>query len=133
MTDLDRLLELRDRYNLCEECYIITDVEPKIQKEYESLKAKIEGKIEKGDKFDVLNEVFEDYPKGWLDMKEDLESQVAKLKEEIETYINAESKEINQLKSTLDEIKTLAGSDTCPECMAIENLNELIAKHEGKQ
>ncbi len=133
MTDLDRLLELRDRYNLCEECYIITDVEPKIQKEYESLKAKIEGKIEKGDKFDVLNEVFEDYPKGWLDMKEDLESQVAKLKEEIETYINAESKEINQLKSTLDEIETLAGSDTCPECMAIENLNELIAKHEDKK
>ncbi len=146
MTDLDRLLELRDRYNLCEECYIITDVEPKIQKEYESLKAKIEGNIEKAE----FNKDFESYMK-WCHGFDDLESQVgnlkiarqasitvrdseiAKLKEEIETYINAESKEINQLKSTLDEIETLAGSDTCPECMAIENLNELIAKHEGKQ
>jgi hypothetical protein len=72
MTDLDRLLELQGMYY----SDILTSDE---MKEYESLKAKIEGKIEKGDKFDVLNEVFEDYPKGWLDMKEDLESQVAKL------------------------------------------------------
>ena len=72
----------------------------------------------------------------------DLESQVAKLKEElvnqdnrVRLYFTAHEtmkRQLVQLKSTLDEIKTLAGSDTCPECMAIENLNELIAKHEDK-
>ncbi len=122
MTDLDRLLELE---------VILKTVQPlefnyamKLEKEFESLKAKIEGKIDEGiqqEKADLLS---------ILDMKDE---EVAKLKEELETYINAESKEINQLKSTLDEIKTLAGSDTCPECMAIENLNELIAKHEDKK
>ena len=86
------------------------------------------------------------------------ESQVAKLKEELETvndklgnelqvkYLEIEGlKEevrilmkgtevlgitIEQLKSTLDEIKTLADSDTCCECLSIENLNEILAKHE---
>ena len=57
-----------------------------------------------------------------------------KLKEELETYINAESKEINQLKSTLDEIKTLFNSwldgntnlgNFCTE------YKEITAKHEN--
>jgi len=72
MTDLNRLLTL----HWMEDASTWND---DLQKEYQSLKAKIEGKIEKGDKFDVLNEVFEDYPKGWLDMKDDLESQVKTL------------------------------------------------------
>ena len=67
----------------------------------------------------------------------DLESQVAKLKEEIETYINAESKEINQLKSTLDEIKNSFENDgiCCVRCYGLprKSLKKILAKHEGKQ
>ncbi len=139
MTDLDRLLELRRIYRMT----------PKELDECKSLKAKIEGKIEKGDKFDVLNEVFEDYPKGWLDMKEDLESQVgnlkiarqasitvrdseiAKLKEELNGVKFGETKNlydiIDEYKSTLDKIREFN--------ILLNNqyLEDLLAKHEGKQ
>ena len=58
--------------------------------------------------------------------------QVAKLKEEIETYINAESKEINQLKSTLDEINALTEGSPQEDIFLYEKLKEIIAKHEDK-
>ena len=77
-----------------------------------------------------------------LKQKKDCEESKYKLQEDIENGTNHFERllfkydkvreEWGQLKYTLDEIKTLAGSDTCPECMAIENLNELIAKHEDK-
>ena len=93
MTDLDRLLELRRIYRMT----------PKELDECKSLKAKIEGKIEKGDKFDVLNEVFEDYPKGWLDMKEDLESQVAKLQRDY-SHLLRQKQDCETGKHNLSEI-----------------------------
>ena len=77
-----------------------------------------------------------------LKQKKDCEESKYKLQEDIENGTNHFERllfkydkvreEWGQLKYTLDEIKTLAGSDTCPECMAIENLNELIAKHDDK-
>ena len=52
------------------------------------------------------------------------------LKEELETYINAESKEINQLKSTLDEIKTITSSVLFNK--ELEQIKSILAKHEDK-
>ena len=113
MTDLDRLLELRRIYRMT----------PKELDECKSLKAKIEGKIDEGiqqEKADLLS---------ILDMKDE---EVAKLKEELETYINAESKEINQLKSTLDEINALTEGSPQEDIFLYEKLKEIIAKHEDK-
>jgi SMC interacting uncharacterized protein involved in chromosome segregation len=117
MSDLDRLLDIS--------MWIDGDTNEKLQQEYESLKAKIEGKIEKGDKFDVLNEVFEDYPKGWLDMKEDLESQVARLEKQLQKYTGKcidYQVEVAKLKEELVYLKELNnGLDYCAEQESIKS------------
>ena len=124
MTDLDRLLELRRIYRMT----------PKELDECKSLKAKIEGKIDEGiqqEKADLLS---------ILDMKDE---EVAKLKEDNREYdVYQKSildllEENKQLKSTLDEIKTLTeGSPMCTYCDWTERIEEILersdptAKHE---
>ena len=120
MTDLDRLLELE---------VILKTVQPlefnyamKLEKEFESLKAKIEGKIDEGiqqEKADLLS---------ILDMKDE---EVAKLKEELNGVKFGETKNlydiIDEYKSTLDKIREFN--------ILLNNqyLEDLLAKHEGKQ
>jgi DNA repair exonuclease SbcCD ATPase subunit len=72
--DLERLLELRQKYG--------DDWNEQDYNEFKQLKSKLNEKLEKAEKYDILNEVFENYPKGWLDMKKDLEQQIKQLKEE---------------------------------------------------
>ncbi len=69
ISDLDRLFDIHSR--LC------IEYTKELSDEYNALKAKIEGKIEKAE----FNKDFESYMK-WCHGFEDLESQVAKLKEE---------------------------------------------------
>jgi len=120
MNDLDRLLEasceLSD-YNTPEE------YRDEIAEEYESLKAKIEGKIEKGDRWDKSVQQAE--------IRQDLESQVAKLKEELLNKYENDFK----LKSTLDEIKEYCKPNPNTYDMSgfdvVQELKEILAKHEG--
>jgi len=78
--------------------------------EYESLKAKIDGKIEKGNKFDNIQESLDSKRSIFMPMKdyEELKSQVAKLKEERDEVFhikNVQWRELQKLKSIIDEIE----------------------------
>ena len=158
MTDLDRLLELHDE--LQEETgYFPHRFYEKTEKEYESLKAEIEGMIEDG-KF--VKSWVKEYGQGNKDylkqMYYDLESQVAKLKEtcglcaeeqiklkeELEYMTDTNitgarnsayfAHENGKLQSTLDEIREHLKDVP----MMINNeefveiVREALAKHEGK-
>jgi hypothetical protein len=132
MTDLDRLLELHDE--LQEETgYFPHRFYEKTEKEYESLKAKIEGMIEDG-KF--VKSWVKEYGQGNKDylkqMYYDLESQVAKLKEDIENGTS----HLERLISTLDDIKAyikLYESRNTNYIYCKNELKAILAKHEGKK
>ncbi len=128
MTDLDRLIEISEAYAF----------DSTYKEEYDTLKAKIEGKIDEGiqqEKADLLS---------ILDMKDE---EVAKLKEELRLCIKAndillsgESEawtHYKQLKSTLDEIKTFMESDLDEEFVQSwhvrKELKTILAKHEDKK
>ena len=132
MTDLDRLLLLeKDRA-------LNQNVGKVYEEEYESLKAKIEGKIEnqityektdfKCDICGKLHGIYQPITK--------LESQVTKLKEELEVWKNNfdNAFEVMQgFKSTLDEIinNLTAKENICKTCQ--RNRESILAKHEDKK
>ena len=140
MSDLDRLLELKEELNeetgyFNHEKYYVP-----LEKEFDTLKAKIEGKIEnqityektdfKCDICGKLHGIYQPITK--------LESQVAKLKEELEVWKNNfdNAFEVMQgFKSTLDEIKSLGEGkhELANWQVSLRHLMSILAKHEGKK
>ena len=136
MTDLDRLLELHTNHT-----YEGTDD----YKEFISLKAKIEGKIEKADishwMIDKQTENIKDLESQvaksnensdyWQNKTTDKINEIVKLKEELEDYESLIIKDnemrlyTRKLESTLDEIKHHIGN--------MPKVKEILAKHEDKK
>ena len=121
-------------------------------KELKNIESKLNEKLEKAEKYDILNEVFEDYPKGWLDMKKDLEQQIKQLKEELQNipstlrlaYAEIQKlkeqtgvlqwenlqKEIQSLKTQLEQLKDLIYeiAELNPDSDFAENTIRIISK-----
>ena len=135
-SDLDRLLELEriGEWGLSK----------KDTEEYNALKSKIEGKIVKWDNLMSVDNGGSRLVGGLSNQKIALESQVAKLKERLETVndklgneLQVKYLEIEQLRCTLDYIKTFVNGSYDYACITDDNvleaqkiLKEILAKHE---
>ena len=116
---------------------------PETNQRYESLKAKIEGKIEKANAVaSGLHHYYKDLESQVVSYKyaEELkDKEIAKLKEELEKANDYPTNQIlhglyyenEQLKSTLDEIKDKYWNGTEHELFDL--MNKLLTKHEGKK